>query len=113
NSLIRRRTLGGSSLLEVNNLQIDTLQRTVHINGTPVSLNRKEFDVLLYLSVNRNRLVHKTALAEHVWGDYIDEVHSFDFIYSQIKNLRKKLKEHQAQVEITAVYGIGYKLVDA
>tara|TARA_B000000441_G_C21660816_1_gene301108 strand:- start:264 stop:440 length:177 start_codon:yes stop_codon:yes gene_type:complete len=56
-------------------------------------------------------LVNKTALAEHVWGDHIDQTDSFDFIYSQIKNLRKKLKDHQAQVEVKAIYGIGYKLV--
>ena len=78
-----------------------------------IPLNRKEFDTLLYLATNKNLLVNKTALAEHVWGDYIDEVNSFDFIYSQIKNLRKKLKDGQAQVEISAIYGIGYKLVDA
>ena len=71
-----------------------------------------EFDVLLYLVINQNRLVNKTALAEHVWGDYIDEVNSFDFIYSQIKNLRKKLKDHHAQAEIQAVYGVGYKLTE-
>ena len=57
--------------------------------------------------------VNKTALAEHVWGDYIDEVNSFDFIYSQIKNLRRKLKQHNAEIEINAIYGVGYKLTDS
>jgi DNA-binding winged helix-turn-helix (wHTH) protein len=56
-------------------------------------------------------LVNKAALAEHVWGDYIDEVNSFEFLYSQIKNLRKKLKDSNAEVEIQAIYGVGYKLV--
>ena len=93
-SLIRRKSLGGNSILAINNMHIDTQQRTVSVNGIELLLNRKEFDVLLYLSTNKNRLVNKTALAEHVWGDYIDEVNSFDFIYSQIKNLRKKLKDH-------------------
>ena len=88
-------------------------ERTLKIHDVDIPLNRKEFDTLLYLATNKNRLVNKTALAEHVWGDYIDEVNSFDFIYSQIKNLRKKLKDAHAQVEINAVYGIGYKLVDA
>lgn len=111
-SLIRRKTLGGSSVLEINNVRIDTDQRTVSIEGTNVLVNRKEYDVLLYLASNKNRLVNKTALAEHVWGDYIDEVNSFDFIYSQIKNLRKKLKDKKADIEIQAIYGVGYKLVD-
>jgi len=111
-SLVRRKTHGGSTVLAINNLHIDTEQRTVSIDGTDLPLNRKEFDVLLYLATNKNRLVNKTALAEHVWGDYIDEVNSFDFIYSQIKNLRKKLKDTNTQVEIQAVYGVGYKLTD-
>jgi DNA-binding response OmpR family regulator len=111
-SLIRRKKLGGSTTIEINNVIIHTEQRAVYINDTQLQLNRKEFDVLLYMATNRNRLVNKTALAEHVWGDYIDEVNSFDFIYSQIKNLRKKLKEQHARIEIQAVYGVGYKLTD-
>lgn len=111
-SIIRRKTLGGSSVVEMGNLHIDTEGRTASVKEQPLSLNRKEYDVLLYLVTNKNRLVTKTALAEHVWGDTIDEANSFDFIYSQIKNLRKKLKDHGAAVEISAVYGVGYKLVD-
>lgn len=112
-SIIRRKTLGGTSVIQLGNLRIDTEQRTVHAGETGLSLNRKEYDVLLYLVTNKGRLVAKTALAEHVWGDTIDEANSFDFIYSQIKNLRKKLKDHGAGVEINAVYGVGYKLVES
>ena|SRR5688572_30907257 len=111
-SLLRRKTLGGTALVEVSNLAIDTEQRKAIVEGKDLSLNRKEYDVLLYLVTNKNRLVNKTALAEHVWGDYIDEVNSFDFVYSQIKNLRKKLKDGKAAVEISAVYGVGYKLIE-
>ena len=112
NSLIRRKVMGGSPLIEINNLVINPDQRTASINGDDMALNRKEFDLLLYMATNLNRLVSKTALAEHVWGDYIDEVNSFEFIYSQIKNLRKKLRIYKSEVEIHAVYGIGYKLTD-
>lgn len=112
-SIIRRKTLGGTSVIQLGKLRIDTEQRTVHAGETGLSLNRKEYDVLLYLVTNKGRLVAKTALAEHVWGDTIDEANSFDFIYSQIKNLRKKLKDHGAGVEINAVYGVGYKLVES
>jgi DNA-binding response OmpR family regulator len=110
-SVIRRRKLKGNDLLICNNLEIDVVHRSATLNGDNLSLNRKEFDVLLYLAMNKNRLVNKSAIAEHVWGDYIDEANSFDFIYSQIKNLRKKLKDNNAEIEIQAVYGIGYKLV--
>ncbi len=112
-SLIRRKTLGGSPILEINNVIIDTEHRIVTIEGEELKLNRKEFDVLVYMVTNKNKLVLKTALAEHVWGDYIDEMNSYDFIYSQIKNLRKKLNDRKAGIEIQAVYGLGYKLSDS
>jgi DNA-binding response OmpR family regulator len=110
-SVIRRRTLDGNDTIQYNNLTIDLNRRTALVQGIEMALNRKEFDILCYLVNNKNRLVNKTALAEHVWGDYIDEVNSYDFIYSQIKNLRKKLKDHKVEMEIQAIYGVGYKLV--
>ena len=76
-----------------------------------LSLNRKEYDLLYYFIIRPERLVEKTTLAEAVWGDYIDQVDSLDFIYSQIKNLRKKLKAAGAEIDFQSVYGIGYKLV--
>ena len=112
-SVLRRKKLDGQQYITCNNLKIDPEQRMLWINGKEVELNRKEFDVLMYLVTNKNRLVNKSALATHVWGDYIDEANSFDFIYSQIKNLRKKLKDHEAEAEIQAIYGVGYKLVFA
>jgi DNA-binding response OmpR family regulator len=112
-SVLRRRKFDGSAWVECGNLKIDAEQRLVQVNETELLLNRKEFDVLFYLLMNKNRLVNKSALAEHAWGDYIDSANSFDFVYSQIKNLRRKLKEAGANPEIQAVYGIGYKLVCA
>ena len=109
-SVIRRKTLNGKQQIRLNNLVIDPTDRWATVDGETMSFNRKEFDVLLYLCINKDRLVSKHALAEHVWGDRIDEANSFDFVYSQIKNLRKKLKDHKALVEINAIYGIGYKL---
>ena len=110
-SVLRRKKLEGSNYMSCNNLKIDAEQRLVWVNEKAITLNRKEFDVLLYLLMNKNRLVNKSALAEHVWGDYIDASNSFDFIYSQIKNLRKKLKDHDAEIDIQAIYGVGYKLL--
>jgi DNA-binding response OmpR family regulator len=109
-AVLRRRKFEGNNLLEVANLKINIDSHTVTVNDKDLELNRKEFDVLFYLCTNQNRLVSKSALAEHVWGDYIDQTDNFDFIYSQIKNLRKKLSDTGAEPEIKAVYGIGYKL---
>ena len=110
-SVLRRKKFEGSHEVVLNNVTIDPENHTVKVSGKDLPLNRKEFDVLLYLVTNKSRLVSKTALAEHVWGDQIDEADNFEFIYSQIKNLRKKLKDSQAEIEIQAIYGIGYKLV--
>ncbi|WP_298247888.1 response regulator transcription factor [uncultured Christiangramia sp.] len=110
NAVLRRKNFKGSNVLEIANVSIFPDKHSVEINKEMVSLNRKEFAILLYLATNRGRLVSKSALAEHVWGDYIDQSDNFEFIYSQIKNLRKKLEEYQAEIEIRAVYGIGYKL---
>ena len=110
-SVLRRKKFEGSHEVVLNNVTIDPENHTVKVSGKDLPLNRKEFDVLLYLVTNKSRLVSKTALAEHVWGDQIDEADNFEFIYSQIKNLRKKLREGQASVEIQAIYGMGYKLL--
>ncbi|TXD81797.1 response regulator transcription factor [Subsaximicrobium wynnwilliamsii] len=107
-AVIRRRNFEGSNFIEIGNVIIDPESRSVSIEGQTINLNRKEYDILTYLVSNKTRLVTKTALAEHVWGDYIDQADSFDFIYSQIKNLRKKLEK--ASISIEAVYGVGYKL---
>lgn len=107
-AVIRRRNFEGSNFIEIGNVIIDPESRSVSIEGHTINLNRKEYDILTYLVSNKTRLVTKTALAEHVWGDYIDQADSFDFIYSQIKNLRKKLEK--ASISIEAVYGVGYKL---
>jgi len=111
-SVLRRKEFDGQNILELKNVSIDFTSRNVLINKESLPLNRKEFDILSYFVANKNRLVNKTSLAEHVWGDQIDEADNFEFIYSQIKNLRKKLKDHNAQIEIQAVYGVGYKLIE-
>lgn len=110
-SVLRRKSLNGKNIIKLADLSIDLEEREVLIKGTAILLNRKEFDILSYLIVNKNRLVNKAALAEQVWGDYMDQADDYEFIYSQIKNLRKKLKENESGLEIQAVYGIGYKLV--
>lgn len=107
-AVMRRLHFDGQQLIELGNVSINPESREVKIDSKMIDLNRKEFDILMYLTTNKERLVTKTALAEHVWGDHIDQMDSFDFIYSQIKNLRKKLET--ASIKIDAVYGVGYKL---
>jgi len=109
-SAIRRKNHDGDNTIIWNNLKVSPEQRSVSVNGEPLTLNRKEFDLLYYFIINPNRLINKTALAESVWGDYMDQADNLDFVYSQIKNLRKKLKDANAEADIQAVYGMGYKM---
>lgn len=111
-AVLRRKQREGKNTLAMGNLLLDLNDRSLSIGGEPVALNRKEFDILNYFLLNKNRLVSKGALAEHVWGDNTDQADNLDFIYSQIKNLRKKFLTKQADVDFEAVYGIGYKLVE-
>ena len=110
-SVIRRHQSDGDIKIEIENLIVYPDNHTVFINGEELKLNRKEFDLLYYFVTNPNRLINKTTLAESVWGDNIDQADSLDFIYSQVKNLRKKMKTAEAIPEIKAVYGFGYKLM--
>lgn len=111
-AVLRRKNLYGKNTLEMTNVTLNLKERTLSINNENIPLNRKEFDILSYFLLNKDRLVTKMALAEHVWGDNIDQADNYDFIYYQIKNLRRKLNDARAEIEIEAVYGIGYKLVE-
>ena len=109
-SVIRRQRRDGEMDIRLANIRIvpDTFQ--VFVDDKEIELNRKENDILLYFANRPGRLVNKNTLAESVWGDHIDQVDNFDFIYAQIKNLRKKLKDAGALAELKAVYGFGYKM---
>ncbi|TXF88159.1 response regulator transcription factor [Neolewinella aurantiaca] len=110
-AVLRRNKLDGKEVVEWKNVRLDLNDRQLFVNNQEVQLNRKEFDILNYFLLNQQRLVTRVALAEYVWGDHMDQADNFDFIYSQIKNIRKKLKESAAEIEIETVYGLGYKLV--
>lgn len=111
-AVLRRKQLNGKNSIVIGNMEFDIQERTLLVNNEAITLNRKEFDVLHYFLINKNRLITKSALAEHVWGDHYDEADNFDFIYYQIKNLRKKLTDSNAEIEIEAIYGVGYKLIE-
>ena len=111
-AVLRRKNQDGKNSIEIANIELDLTERSFSVDGERITLNRKEFDILHFFLLNKKRLVTKTALAEHVWGDHIDQADNFDFIYYQIKNLRKKLQQSNAEIEIEAVYGIGYKLIE-
>lgn len=110
-SVIRRNHRDGEHFIQLGNIRMLPDTFTVWVNEKELELNRKEYDILHYFMNRPNRMINKNTLAESVWGDHIDQVDNFDFIYAQIKNLRKKLKEAGATAEIKAVYGFGYKMI--
>ncbi|SEL10738.1 response regulator transcription factor [Parapedobacter koreensis] len=109
-SLLRRRSFGRKNTVSFQNIHVDMDNFSASIDETPLTLNRKEFDILVYFILNKNRIVSKPSLAEKVWGDYMEDADDYDFIYSQIKNLRKKLRDGGAKIRIQPVYGMGYRL---
>lgn len=109
--VIRRNYRQGKKNITIGNVIVEPENFSVHVGDTLLNLGRKEFEILLFFIDRPNRLISKESLAEGVWGDYIDQADNFDFIYSHIKNLRKKLTSAQASIEIKSIYGFGYKLV--
>jgi DNA-binding response OmpR family regulator len=108
-SLIRRRNFKGNNEIVFHEIKILPDARQVFVLGKELSLTGKEYDLLMFFISNKGRVVPKDSIAEHLWGDYMDQADSFDFIYTHIKNLRKKLIHQGAKDYLNTVYGIGYK----
>lgn len=105
----RRRTLNENARISVNELLIDTQTLEVFVHDQPLTLTRKEYELLNYFLANKNRVLTKQAIAEYLWGDQIDIYDSFDFVYQHIKNLRKKITQAGGNDYISTIYGMGYK----
>jgi two-component system response regulator QseB len=109
-AIIRRRQFQGQHHIVFRDLLVWPEQAEVLVRGESLTLTRKEYDLLLYLLANPGRVLTKEAIAEHLCGDAVDTADSFDFIYTHLKNLRKKLQEKGADNYIRTMYGVGYKL---
>ena len=112
NSLIRRKKFAGNKNIIFHEIEIDPDAKTVISNQKPLDLTKKEYYLLLYFITNKNRVLTKEAIAEHLWGDNIDMVDNFDFIYTHMRNLRKKIKKTGANDYLNTIYGLGYKFGD-
>lgn len=111
-AVIRRRQFNGSNQLIFNEITINTESKTVKVNESEISLTKKEYDLLLFFVVNKNRVLTKEAIAEHLWNDNIDLANSFDFIYVHLNNIRKKIKSAGGIDYFKTIYGMGYKFTD-
>jgi len=109
-AVLRRKQYDGSDIITFNEISINTGSKTLSINGNELALTKKEYDLILFFLINKNRVLTKEAIAEHLWGDNIDMADSFDFIYTHLNNIRKKIKHAGGNDYIKTIYGMGYKL---
>jgi len=111
-AVLRRRKFDGTSILNYNEISINTDSKSITISGKEVIFTKKEYDLLLYFFINKNRILTKEAIAEHLWDDNIDLADSFDFIYTHLNNIRKKIKNAGGTDYIKTIYGMGYKFIE-
>jgi DNA-binding response OmpR family regulator len=112
-SIIRRRNFGGVNEIVFNEIHILPERMEVTVNSQTLVLTKKEYDLLIFFITNKDRVLTKEAIAEHLWGDDMDMADSFDFIYTHIKNLRKKIMEKEGEDYIRTIYGMGYKFTES
>ncbi len=108
-AIYRRKNLRGDSTVTFHEISVNTDTLEARVYGTLLDLTRKEFDLLLYFLINKNRVLTRQSIAEHLWGDYTDNLANFDFVYQHVKNLRKKITSAGGKDYIGTVYGLGYK----
>lgn len=111
-AVIRRREFSASNIMVDNGIRIDLLEKTVSVNGEPVVLTKSEYELLLFFIGNKNRVVTKSAMAEHLSGEMADMMDNHDFVYTHIKNLKAKLAKAGCHDCIRNVYGMGYKWIE-
>ncbi len=110
-AIIRRKSAHGERQIVFREITIDLDAKEVKVNGQLVHMTRKEFDLLLYFIANKGKVISKSAAVEHIWGDDADMADSFDFIYTHIRNIRKKLTDAGSGDYFQSVYGVGYKFI--
>lgn len=108
-AVLRRKQFDGTSILTYNEISANTESKSVTINGHAIILTKKEYDLLLFFMINKNRVLTKEAIAEHLWEDNIDMADTYDFIYTHLNNLRKKIRVAGGADYIKTLYGMGYK----
>lgn len=108
-AVYRRKNLNGNNVVQFNEISLNTDTLEIIVKGMQLDTTRKEFDLLLYFIVNKNRVLSRQSIAAHLWGDYTDDLANFDFVYQHVKNLRKKIAAANGTDYISTVYGIGYK----
>jgi DNA-binding response OmpR family regulator len=112
NSIYRRNNFLGQNEITFNEIRINTEDNQVYVNDSLLVLTKKEYDLLVFFMASRNRIITKESIVEHLWGDNVILTDSFDFVYTHVKNLRKKIVAKGGRNYIKCIYGFGYKFID-
>jgi DNA-binding response OmpR family regulator len=113
NSICRRNNFMGMNEIVFNEIRINSNENLAYVNDKLLNLTKKEYDLLLFFMANRNRIITKESIVEHLWGDDVILTDSFDFVYTHVKNLRKKIVSSDGRNYIKCIYGFGYKFSDS
>jgi DNA-binding response OmpR family regulator len=108
-SICRRKNFNGLNEIKFNEITVDSEGKRAFVNDNQLNLTKKEFDLLLFLVTNRDRIITKESIVEHLWGDFVTLTDSYDFVYTHVKNLRKKIVAAKGKNYIKCIYGFGYK----
>jgi len=111
-AVLRRRQFDGTNILKFNEISLNTDSKSITVKGKEITFTKKEYELLLFFLINKNRVLTKEAIAEHLWGDNIDLADNFDFIYTHLNNIRKKIKKAGGTDYIKTIYGMGYKFTE-
>lgn len=111
-AVLRRRQFDGTTIITFNEISLNTESKSVLINFKEIAFTKKEYDLILYFLINKNRVLTKEVIAEHLWEDNIDLADNFDFIYTHLNNIRKKIKMAGGNDYIKTIYGMGYKFTE-
>lgn len=111
-AVLRRKQFDGTSILTFDEIIVDSESKSVFIKGEPIAFTKKEYDLLLFFMINKNRVLTKEAIAEHLWEDNIDMADTYDFIYTHLNNIRRKIKAVGGKDYVRTLYGMGYKFTD-
>lgn len=111
-AIIRRREFAANNVLRSNSIEINLPAKSVSVGNRSIVLTRMEYELLLFFIGNRDKVVSKASIAEHLSGDMADMLDNHDFVYTHIKNLKAKLAEAGVRDCVKNVYGTGYKWVE-
>ncbi|WP_295720939.1 response regulator transcription factor [Mucilaginibacter sp.] len=109
-AITRRKHRLESNDINIKGLKVNIQNRTVMYNEERINLTKKEFEIFNYLVLNKNRVISRTNLTEHVWGDVLEINSDSNFVDVHVKNLRKKLSQYIPIDWFETVRSIGYRI---